>query len=471
MLAGRALYADLWDHKPPAVHVTHALAIMLVGYGPGAIYLLNVAAAVVTLLGVFAAASAGGGTAAGLWGAAFWTLVSGDLWLLANQPNSEAFINASVVWAFALLLGGREQRHVFRVLVIGGLFALASLYKPVAAATAAVLALTHVIAPWPGCSRRRALGDALLIGGIGAVAWLGTAAYFAARGHFNDFYQAVFTYNHYYSTHFWSQTTHTSQTVVSNLINSFFPDRTFPVLSLLTTLAVFTLAGAIYGTIYRPRGQWLMLLGFGVGTHIAVALPGQWWPHYYQLWLPPIAIGAGWTAASSRTAGAQWMPRWVPAAAASTMILLLVAQQIPLYRVPSEAWSQLKYGEMFVAEQKLGRELGALLANGETFYEFGAETGLYFESQHSPPSGVFYGYPLLDGPEASSLTARTITDLDRRLPTVLVVSRVFLQRGWGRHPVLDWAWSRYVNMAGNYDRGAFLLFVRRGSRLEVTNTR
>jgi hypothetical protein len=37
--------------------------------------------------------------------------------------------------------------------------------------------------------------------------------------------------------------------------------------------------------------------------------------------------------------------------------------------------------------------------------------------------------------------------------------------------VLDWAWSRYVNMAGNYDRGVFLLFVRRGSRLDVTNTR
>src|SRR5262249_34816896 len=316
------------------------------------------------------------------------------------------------------------------------------------------------IAPWPGCSRRRALGDGLLIGGLGAVAWLGTAVYFAARGHFNDFYQAVFAYNRYYSTHFWAENAHTSQTVVSNLINSFFPDRTFPVLSLLTTLAVFTLAGAIYDTIYRPRRQWLMLLAFGVGTHIAVALPGQWWPHYYQLWLPPIAIGAGWTAVASRPTGAQWMPRWVPATAASTIVLLLLAQQIPLYRVPPEAWSRLKYGELFVAEQKLGRELGVLLATGETFYEFGAETGRYLESRHSPPSGVFYAYPLLDGPQASSLTARAITDLEHRLPTVLVVDQTLLQLGWGQHPILAWAGSRYVHIAGNNDRGVFLLFAR-----------
>ena len=471
MLAGRALYADLWDHKPPAVHVTHALAIMLVGRGPGAIYLLNIAAAVVTLLGVFVAASAVGGTAAGLWGAAFWTLVSGDLWLQANQPNAEVFINASIVWAFALLVGGSERRHVLRVVAIGGLFALASLYKPVSAATAAVLALAHVIAPWPGCSRRRALGDALLIGGIGAAAWLGTAAYFAARAHFTDFYQAVFAYNRYYSTHFWGDNAHASQTVVSNLLNSFFPDRSFPVLSLLTTLAVFTLAGAIYDTIRAPRRQWLMLFGFGVGTHIAVALPGQWWPHYYQLWLPPIAIGAGWAAVASRASGAQWMPRWVSTTAASTTILLLLAQQIPLYRVPPEAWSQLKYGELFVAEQKLGRELGALLATNETFYEFGAETGLYFESRHSPPSGAFYAYPLLEGPEASSLTSRAIIDLEHRLPTMLVVDQTLLQLGWGRHPILEWAGSRYVQMAGNNHRAVFLLFVRRGSRLDVTKTR
>ncbi len=471
MLGGRALYADMWDHKPPAIHVTHALAILLVGHGPGAIYLLNVAAAIATLFGVYAAASAVGGVAGGLWGALFWTLVCGDVWLQANQPNAEVFINACVIWAFALLLRAGGPPRVWRVLAMGGLFALASLYKPVAIAPGALLGLAHVVAPWPGYPRRRAVVDVLLIGGVGAAAWLATGAYFAARGHFADFYQAVFTYNQFYSSHYWSDNnTVTAQSMMGNLLNSLVPDELSPkFLSLATTLAVFAAVGAVRGAIVGPRRLWLLLFGLGIGTHFAVALPGQWRPHYYQLWLPVLAVGAGWAAATPVALGARRIVRWAPPAAAAAAAVLLFAQQIPLYEVPPEAWSRLKYGDAFVMEQHLGRELGVLLAPGETFYEWGAETGLYFESRHSPPSGAFYVFPLVEGPAAAPLTVRAVADLNRRLPTLFVVNLSFRARN--RHPILDWAEPRYVAMAGAVDRGRYVLLVRRGSRLDVTPAR
>ena len=134
ILAGRTLYADMWDHKPPALHLTHAAAIGLVGDGPRAISLLNITAGIVTLLGVFAAGSALGSVSAGLWAAAFWTLISGDVWMQGNQPNSEAFINACLVWG---LRPARARRHpvgVARYLAIGALLALGSLYNQVVAA-------------------------------------------------------------------------------------------------------------------------------------------------------------------------------------------------------------------------------------------------------------------------------------------------------------------------------------------------
>jgi hypothetical protein len=470
MLGGRSLYADMWDHKPPATHVTHAVAILLVGPGPGAIYLLNIAAAITTLLGVYVAASAVGVTA-GLWAAVFWTLVSGDLWLQANQPNAEVFINACIVWAFALLVRSSGRPRVWRVLTMAGLFALASLYKPIAVAPVAALALAHVVTPWPGCSRRRALADALCIVGVGVAAWLATGTYFAARGHFADFYQAVFAYNRYYSSYYWSNDTVSTQTMWSNLVNSLLVDPLDPkFLSPATTLAVLTLVGAVHGVMSGPRRLWLLLLALGIGTHIAVALPGQWYPHYYQLWLPALAVGAGWSAVASFAPGAPRIPRWVSPAVASAAVVLLLAQQIPFYQASPEVWSRLKYGDMFVAEQQLGRELGVLLAPGETFYEFGSETGLYFESRHWPPSGASYVYPLLDGPVASPLTVRTITDLERRSPTMFIVNKSLLQPRL-RHPILDWARPRYVHMAGNDDRGTFVLLVRRGSRLDVTPAR
>ncbi len=87
MLAGRPLYADLWDHKPPAIHVTFALGEWLCGYGPQSIYFLNVAAAILTLLGVYAAGAVyPGERKAGLWRLRFvhGVLISNNLTLQAN---------------------------------------------------------------------------------------------------------------------------------------------------------------------------------------------------------------------------------------------------------------------------------------------------------------------------------------------------------------------------------------------------
>jgi hypothetical protein len=458
LLLGRALYADMWDHKPPALHVTHAVAITLAGYGPGAIYLLNIVAALTTLLGVYAAASAAGGVAAGLWGAAFWTFVCGDLWLQANQPNTEAFINACLVWAFALLVRAGSRPATARLLAVGALFALGSLYKPIVVAPAAMLALAHLAAPPTGESRRRALVDVCLLAAVGAVAWLGTFAYFAAVGRFSDFYQAVFVYNRFYSG-----------SVLRNLVAAAAPDALVPgILAIAAPLALLTLAGGIRAAIVGPGRPWLYLAALVVGTELAIALPGQFYPHYYQLWLPPLSVGAGWALAAF--ARMTRIPRWAPHAVGAAVLLLLLSQQLPLYQVPAETWARLKYGELFVSEDHLGRELGALLAPGETFYEWGAETGLYFRSHRSPPSGAFYVFPLLAGPAAGPLAVRAVADLERRPPTMFVVNKGVMFGGRIRHPILNWAEPRYVAMAGSGDRGTFTLFVRRGSRLDVTRT-
>lgn len=94
MLDGKALYSDLWDHKPPAIHVTYAAAESVVGYGRDSIFLMNVAGAIGILLAVYLAGSAaGGGQIGGLVAAGFWALASGDLALEGNQPNTELFLN------------------------------------------------------------------------------------------------------------------------------------------------------------------------------------------------------------------------------------------------------------------------------------------------------------------------------------------------------------------------------------------
>src|SRR5438552_13224767 len=77
MWQGRQLYSDLWDIKPPAAMCTFALAEAAAGYGPGAVYLLNVAAGFLILGGIYRAARGfSGSTATGLWGAFLWLILS-----------------------------------------------------------------------------------------------------------------------------------------------------------------------------------------------------------------------------------------------------------------------------------------------------------------------------------------------------------------------------------------------------------
>lgn len=101
MLEGERLYADAWDMKPPAIFATFAAMQFAVGDGFLPLYLLSVTAAVVTMLGVYRAASVAG-KSAGLWAAAFWAAMCFDPLTGADRPNTEVFINAAVAWAFAL---------------------------------------------------------------------------------------------------------------------------------------------------------------------------------------------------------------------------------------------------------------------------------------------------------------------------------------------------------------------------------
>lgn len=66
-----------------------------------------------------------------------------------------------------------------------------------AAVPTALIAFAYLVSSRPG-ERRRALGEVIIIGAIGAWAWALVFGYFLSRGHGQAFIDAVFTYNRYY---------------------------------------------------------------------------------------------------------------------------------------------------------------------------------------------------------------------------------------------------------------------------------
>ena len=451
LLHGKSLYVDLWDHKPPAIYATYAAAEAVAGYGRDTIFLLNVTAAIAAMVGCYFAGRAGGGRTGGIVAALLWSLASGDVALQGNQPNTELFLNALLATGFALI-ASREQRN-FRISTIvsaGVIFGIASLFKPVVVVQAGALAISHVL-----CAnttyRRKAIVDATVVGAIGLIIWAILLGYFSITGRSEIFRETVFTYNRYYSGNLWTN--------VSQLLK--WPTIGPDVLSVLIPLAVLTLIASAIGIAVGPRRKWILLIAFSVATQISVLLPGRPFPHYYQLWLVPLVIGAGWSFALFK----QVLPSkfsLISGAAAGLVCLVVALIELPSYRTSAEGWSIEKYGDIFVKTDRLARQLPRVLLPNETFYEWGNESGLYFERRQSPPSGVIFAYHVLRGPMVEELSNRLLRDLNRAKPDLVVADSWTLSQS-ANHPVTNWIVGNYRPFAQT-DR--FVLCARKGSALD-----
>ena len=288
---GRSLYSDLWEHKPPALFFTILLAQILGGYGPGSVFVLGIASSALTLLGIYFAASAWRDRATGLWAAAFWAVISADVLLQADQVNVEAFMNVCFVWAFALMIRAPDgEAGRGRWLGVGALFAWASLYKHIAVFFAMGMAVAHLVSPPKGCSRRDALGQVLLMASVGFAAWVSVFCYYFLSGNFTAFWDTLFVFNQFYAggmiQNLWAG-------LAPRLL---FSENAWGVLPLIA-VALLGIAFCRWRPWTRTR---VLFLAYIVSTFIMVAVPGKFYVHYYQFWLPVLSVAAAWTLAELR---------------------------------------------------------------------------------------------------------------------------------------------------------------------------
>ncbi len=476
ILHGRKLYSDLWDSKPPAIFVTYAVADVLVGYGPGSVYLIGVVAAIITLLGVYWAGSAVGrpveaygGVPGGLWAAAFWAFICSDLWLWANQPNTEVGMNACLVWAFALMVRADTKKlQIWRWLVIGVLFAIATLYKPVAITFAAFLSGFYLLVNIRHSSDRRiAFFQICLVVAAGAAVWGAVLAYFAATDRFTIFYDTIFKYGRWYAKS-------RGSSIFENIYKGFSYEKLFSSYMKSTpVLVIFTAAGIILGLWKGCRRDWLLLLGFALAAPFAVALPGRFYGHYYQLWLGPLVVGTGWALTTLGPKGKPGLTLARSIAGAVGLIILLIIV-LPQYKFSADQWSVYKQGPQYIFSKQVAIEVNKLLEPDEAFYVLGITPEMYFWSKRRPPTGVIWSTDMVDNPLAEEHTARALEDLEREKPEILVINMLYAQVPRD-HPVVKWAEKWYRPLPGNPDRGPmrfgdkqlflFRIFVRRGGKL------
>lgn len=452
---GRTLYTDLWDHKPPAIYATFALGQMIAGDGAPGVYFLNVLASAAALLGIWAVGRSLAGDVAGLFAAACWAVASGDLALQGNQPNTELFMNAAVSGFFALGLSLRGKFFDWpSVLGAGALLALASFYKPVAVVYGVAFAVVHALRPPAEPSGvRRALAQVGVLAAIGAAAWAATFGYFAGVGRYQDFWDAVFVFNRAYAGN-----------IGGNLIEGLTPKYILPgYLHMGLPLLTLTCVGAALAGFKRPSRRSLLLLAWFAATILAVALPGQFHPHYFQLWLPPLCVGAGWGLARLAEIAGEARRRVLYLLGA--LVLGMVALvELPYYFLSPAEWSRWKYGPIFVQTERAGRVADELLAPGESLYQWGNEPGLYLYAKLSPPAGVMWTHHLRFGPLAEASGVRVLAQLHAAQPELVIVSTG--EPMPAEHPIVQWISANYVALPERTEIPPFRFLARRGGALE-----
>lgn len=456
LLAGRSLYSDLWESRPPGNFLTYALAEMVFGYGPHTVFLLTLGLSLIILLGIHQAASQKE-SSAGLWAAAFWAILSGDLFLRANQPDTELFLNACLVWALALILSldGKSLKRR-RCLAVGLLLAWAAHYRVVSAMSGAALVLTHAFLPGRfGGKRKIRLQQAALMGGAGSLLWAITISWFWTTGRGTDFYEANIVYNTWFSGSFFENLT--ASLKFQNLVPSVFRS--------LSPLILASFLFAVIG-LWKGGRHWVYLASLMAAAQIQLASQRYFHFSYYQIWMPLWAISVAWGAAEWRPSG-KWMRNFSPAPIVCGIIVgILLIREYPFYRLPPEQWPAVKYGHRYYGEaKKLGKNLRDVLQEDETFYQWGFEPELYFYSRKRPPTGVLHVRPLIRGPLQEKLTKRVLSELKSRPPALVVASKWTFRDVPSDHPIARWIKNNYRPYPGN-DLGHFVLFAEKGGDLE-----
>lgn len=442
LLKGQSLYTDIWDHKPPAIFVVYGAAELLFGYSPQTLIILNVFVSIIVLYGLYFAGRAGpGGVIAGLVAAALWVIFSGTFELEGRDPNTEPFLNACVIWAFALFVsgvkGGLTRKNA---ILIGVLFLLASFFKPIVVAVAVTLVCAYVIV---AANRGKALRDAVLIGCIGLAGWIGMFGYFAVTDRFDIFFDSVISYNRFYSGDMGANLTAPFRGAAE-----FFPDFMNP-------LAIFAIGGTIF-TLLHNRRQAALLVALVASSWVAIALPGRFSVHYFQLWLPPLIIGASWAIGFTAVLK-KGRFRLVSYAVGTMLFVFLVLSQVNVYNsVLANKWTP--FIPLLNAGNETAGKINSLLESDETFFLWGNTPTLYFLSGRRPATPVLFHMHFAESPVSEYLVNGVKADLERNRPELLVTES-------GQPPVPDWITKDYEPAPIYQNKDTYSFFVRRGGRI------
>jgi len=462
---GGKLYVDTIEFKPPGMFVIWQIIHQSVGTGPRVVLWANILVTTLSMFGVFWAGSAKPwGRWGGIWAMCFWTLISGDMMLQANQPNNEVFINMFTIWGVAFWVRADSAQAGWKHYVAAGLFlGLATLIKPVLV-TVVCMALARMLAGILNLAALKrqvwAIGWVLL---PVVTAWGLMVLYFVWQGRGSALFNCLVRYATFYAESQGGMDEGAPSSIWLNILTGFDDKLSLPCMVFLAPLMGLTVLGIAGGWLDGLRTQVLTIAGCLLGIVFAVSIPGTFFQHYYQLYLPILAVGGGWGIAAVANSLRQ---RLLALALGLATFFLLLWHVAPDLRFDGKTWCILKYGDqagIFIEVERCGPAINRLLAADELFYVWGNDPGIYYYSDRRPASGIFWCNRLTRGPLKRQTTQKVLDDLNKNQPPLILIQDSCQPPS--DHPVYQWIKQHYVQSPETRFSTLFTVYLRRDSAL------
>lgn len=386
ILDGKVPYRDLFDNKPPLIYGWYSLSFLVFGESVWAPRIVAAVLLSLTTLAVFGQAKLVMPRGVAFTAAAVFALSTGLPWV-ALHANTEAYMLLPLVTSLiAFTLGIRSGRLGWFVLC-GALGGLAVMTKQVAVWN--VIALAVVAASWrvsedtPLATR---LKPAMSVLG-GAVASIALVMLpFVINGSADDLLYANLSYNWLYVG---------ALSMAQRLLNAGYGFLLF--FGVAAPVIVAGVIGLLAIWRQRRRQAYYAVAAWAVGSAVGVATGGRFFPHYFLHLLPALAILSAivfydvW-----HRRGAAFVSKpvlWV----AVSLVVISAGTNAVLYLVPRQA-EHVVAANVYHQKQweEHGDELGDFIERttrpGDTIFNLGRESYLYFYADRQPPGRYFYDW-------------------------------------------------------------------------------
>ena len=372
ILRGGLPYRDAIEIKPPGTFYLYALAISLFGATTEAVRTFTALYAMLTVISVYGVARQIAGVLSGLCAALVYGIFSTFPLLQGSSSNTEVFLVLPMtagVWFFLKSFNTKKRSYLFGV---GLCAAFAMLIKPVALP---VVILEFLLIPFirsgEGRLREASLDLAAFILPIAACAAT-TFGYFYLRGGLDDLLYWTVEFPRRYKE---SEAGGPSLGYVMKYLKS----------SLLTPILLGIPSAVWLAATRRDIVGFQCLLQI-LAVCLAIALPGKYFPHYFIMIIPFLAIPAG--------VGLDHISRMRRLPAVSMLLFVVAACSFSLWKnyefytdYSPERVSVEKYGTtLFVASGRVAHYLRGHTRPDDYIFQWGFEPELYFLADRRCPN-------------------------------------------------------------------------------------